>query len=262
MASNIAKAGNGSTALSTDLVAGLRAGIAESRASTPIAGGKPLLRLLKNGVWVFGQSDDPVQEGSSWAINPLSIGHGWSCWSNHPPALKRKNELLGEVMAPITSHKPPRPDDIQGFPFTEQRIFELRCLDGDDAGTEVLYKTSSVGGMRAVDTMLAKLVEQLGTDPSHPVAIVQLESDSYNHSQYGQTFVPLIEIVGWADMSGEQAETSEASEDEAPAPVSAKPAKAAGKASLKAVPADAAAPAAASTRAGAAPRRQRPAARA
>jgi len=261
MANNITKAGNGSTALSTDLVNGLMAGIAESRASTPIAGGKPLLRLLKNGVWVFGQSDDPVQEGSSWAINPLSIGHGWSCWSNYPPAMKRKNELLGEVMAPISAHKPARPDDIQGFQFNEQRVFELRCLDGDDEGTEVLYKTSSVGGMRACDGLFAKLVDQLRTDKDHPVAIVQLESDSYNHSQYGQTFVPLIEVVGWADMQGEQADTVEETDEVEPNPTpNAKPAKA-GKASLKA-DTDTATPPAAAARAGAAPRRQRPAARA
>jgi hypothetical protein len=170
-------------------------------------------------------------------------------------------------MTPISSHKPPRPDDINDFAFAEQRVFELKCIDGDDVGTEVLYKTSSVGGMRACDNFFAKLVEQLRTDPAHPVAIVQLESDSYQHSQYGQTFVPIIEIVGWADMTGVRADAEEEEVEEpengtatAPNTAPPPPAKAKGKASLKSDAGSSTPPATA--RAGAAPRRQRPAERA
>src|SRR5262245_64183464 len=100
-------------ALSQDLVAKLTKGIAESRASTTIVGGKPLLRLLKSGYWVFGVEDSEVQEGSTWAINPLSLGHGWAAWTNDPDP-RAKNQLVGEVMAGMTEPKPARPADVDG----------------------------------------------------------------------------------------------------------------------------------------------------
>jgi hypothetical protein len=224
-----------SRALSTDMAAGLIAGIAESRASTPIAGGKPLLRLLKSGNWVYGQADDPVQDGSEWAVNPLSIKHGWSCWSDYPG--NTKNELLGEVLVPVSDRKPIMPDPIGDFGWKEQRVFELKCVLGEDEGVEVLFKTSSVGGMRAVDSFFAELVDQLKKDPAHPVAIVQLEVSDYQHQKYGQIFNPVLTVVDWTDMSGEREANSNVPEPPK-APASPPP-----------------------LRPGAAPRRQRPAGR-
>jgi class 3 adenylate cyclase len=49
------------TAVSAQLLDRLKSGIAESRASTVLAGGgKPYLRMLKSGEWVYGQRDDEV----------------------------------------------------------------------------------------------------------------------------------------------------------------------------------------------------------
>jgi hypothetical protein len=188
------------TAIGTDVISKLRSGIAESRANTVIAGGKPLLRLLKDANWVFGQRDDQVQEGSTWAVNPLSIAHGWVAWTNHEG--NTKNTLVGEVMAPVHAPKPDRPQPIDGWAFTEQRLFELRCMDGDDEGTEVVYKISSVGGMRAVDDLLASLQGQLADNPLYPCPVVELLSDSYQHQKYGKIYVPIFDIVDWATMDG------------------------------------------------------------
>jgi hypothetical protein len=190
----------GATALSTDLLSKLKTGIAESRASTVIAGGKPLLRMLRDSQWVYGQRDDAVQENSSWAINPLSIAHGWCAWTNHEGGTK--NTLVGEVMSPVHEPKPPRPAPVDNWPFTEQRMFELRCMDGDDQGTEVVYKISSVGGMRAVDELLSQLQVQLGENPNYPCPVVQLMTDSYQHTKWGKIYVPIFDIVDWSTMDG------------------------------------------------------------
>lgn len=239
--------------LSSDMAKGLMAGIAESRSSTSIAGGKPLLRLLKSGSWVFGPADEAVQEGSQWAINPLSIMHGYSCWSNHPG--NAKNELLGEVMVPISERKPVKPDPIQGFAWNEQRVFELRCVLGDDEGTECTYKTSSVGGMRACDGFFAALIKQLADNPQYPVGIVQLEVDSYQHNKWGETFTPIIEVVDWADMGGGFMPDAD--------PVAAVPGGNGGAGAAEAAPAQAPQQSAKPPlqRAGAVPKRQRPAVR-
>ena len=141
-----------------------------------------------------------MQEGSTWAINPLSIAHGWVAWTNHEG--NTKNTLVGEVMAPVHAPKPDRPQPIDGWAFTEQRLFELRCMDGDDEGTEVVYKISSVGGMRAVDDLLAALQGQLTDNPLYPCPVVELLSDSYQHQKYGKIYVPIFEIADWATMDG------------------------------------------------------------
>jgi len=268
--SNIVKSGG--RALSEQMAKGLLAGITDSRSSTPIVGGRPLLRLLRDGEWVFGQADDPVQQGSEWAVNPLSIMHGYSCWTNNPDP-KVKNTLLGEVMVPIMEHKPILPEPINGFPFKEQRAFELKCVLGDDEGVEVTYKTSSVGGMRGVDNFLAELQKQIMTGTTNLVAIVQLEASPYEHSSYGRIYNPILNVVGWADMDGNREEVEEPTD---PTPLPPKKASAKApvkkvmapitKAATKAVEAEEEAEdeveetvaATAPQRQGAAPRRQRP----
>ena len=115
-----------------------------------------------------------MQEGSIWAVNPLSIAHGWVAWTNHEG--NTKNTMVGEVMEPVHAPKPPRPAPTDGWPYTEQRMFELRCMDGDDEGTEVVYKVASIGGMRAVDDLLGALQGQLNDNPLFPCPVVELLS--------------------------------------------------------------------------------------
>jgi hypothetical protein len=253
--------------LSADFIARMKSGIDKSRMQTPISGGKPLLRLLKAGVWVFGQADDPVQIGSEWAVNPMSMRHGWVCWSNYPG--NTKNELLGESMSPVYDDMPICPAPIGDSEFKGQRVFEAKCILGEDTGVEVLYKVNSIGGLRAFDSLIAAVRQQLDDNPDYPVPVLQLDSSPYDHQKYGQIFNPILELVAWLDMdntrrvgkdnSGGKPALTQASE---PAPQKApQPAK---KPALKAVDLgeqpDIAA--AAQQRPGAAPRRQRPAARA
>jgi len=202
----------------------LLGGIAESRASTPIGGGgQDYLRLLKRGQWGFGAENEPVQKGSTWAVNVMSLQHGWNCWVNGEG--NNKNELKGEIMVSMTQPKPLRPAPIEGTDYKEQRSFELKCLDGDDAGHEVIYKINSDGGMRAVDALLAEIQKQLVNDPTHPCPVLELGETSYNHPKWGETFKPILTIVGWVDMDGESGD--EPALAPPPEPKPAKPVKAA-----------------------------------
>lgn len=246
----------GANALSVDIANSLVSGIIDLQTSTPLVGGKPIVRLMRNGIWVYGQENIDVEEGSEWCINPLSIKHGYVCWSDYPGTTK--NERLGEVMAPISERKPAMPEPVQGFPFKEQRVFEMMCVSGEDEGIEVIYMGSSVGALRAVDNFFSALVKQLKTDPTHPVAVVQLTSTSYNHPKYNEIFNPIFEIVDWADMGGNRANGApaiETAEEEVDTTPPAEPAKR-GRAVKQPAAAAAAQPA---PRASAAPvRRQRP----
>ena len=222
--------------LPEDFASQIAAGIAESRATTVLSGGnKPFLRLLKSGDWVFGQENEEVQPGSRWIINSLTLAHGYCCWVD----TGSKNELKGDVMMPMTLPKPACPLPIDGTPFVEQRAFELKCLDGTDAGTEVIYKTNSDGGMKAADAVMVAVQQQaLVKGNVHLFPIVTMEQTSYKHSKYGEIFKPIFEIVGWADIHAVQAEQAEPAPAPAPEPARVR------KPALQAVaePAQAAAP--------------------
>jgi hypothetical protein len=243
----MAAAGPDGRELQTSFADSLVAGVRESRAVTPVSGGKPFLRLV-HGQLVFGTANEPIQAGSDWAINPHSISHGWVCWAvirpGQPPAA---NKLLGEAMAPITQRKPLCPEPIAGGEWKSQYGFELKCLTGDDEGLEVQYKVNSLGGVKAVDSLLARCTEHWLKDKVNIVPIVQMTSDYYDNKTYGgQTYFPIFTITGWMDMEGNAATNGKVAE-EAPKAAEATPAE----------PVKVKAPLGAATL-GTAPRRQRP----
>jgi hypothetical protein len=184
--------------LPANFVEQLSKGIAESRASTVIsAGGKPILRLLKDGDWVFGQGNEEVQSGSRWAVNVATIEHGYVCWID--------GSLRGESMISVFHHKPERPPMIEGTPYKEQRSFDLKCIDGDDAGTEVVYKVSSISGMAASDKLFAALQARATEDKTYIFPVIILDVDHYNHKKHGKIYTPILNVVGWVDANGEAA---------------------------------------------------------
>jgi hypothetical protein len=204
----------------------LLGGLQESRAVVlnTGGGGKPLLRLLKDGDWVFGQDDADVQAGSHWAINVASIGWGSVCWTNYPAG--QKNKRLGLVVVPITQAKPATPAPIEGFPFTDFVTFDMLCLDGDDEGTEVTYGTSSIGGMRAFTKLRDAIIAQLQKDVRTPCPVVTLTEESYKGA-YGKTYNPIFNITGWADLGGVVSTETKQAEEALPGPGNASPAAAA-----------------------------------
>jgi hypothetical protein len=201
-----------STALTADYAARLMSGIAESRAATTLPVGKSYLRFLKDGSWVYGQASDEIKDGARWAINIMTLSHGWACWED--------SVKIGEVMASMLKPMPLCPDPINGVPYKEQRGFELRGVGGDSDGVELIHQMTSLGGLRAIDGLLAEIHKQLRHDPAHPCPLVVLETDSYNNKKYGLTYTPIYRIVGWCDMDGNEAQPV------APQPVAAaKPGK-------------------------------------
>jgi len=186
--------------LPADYISRLMSGIAESRAQTIVAGGKPFFRMSRSGTYIFGQSNEEMQEGSRWAVNIMTMSHGWSCWVDGGP--NQANVLAGEVMTAMTNPLPPRPDPIGDSSYKDVRSFEMKCLDGADAGTEVIYKINSVGGIRAVAELLDAIHAQLAWASNYPCPVLTFSSDSYPHKKWGTIYVPIFTVVGWADMNG------------------------------------------------------------
>ena len=176
-------------------------------------GGVAILKMDKTGHWVFGADQTEVQEGSTWAINPFSFVHGFIAWG--------EGEVLGEKMVPVSTPLP----EMEAAPPGAKRGWEtqvgmsLKCLDGDDAGLECRFSTTSVGGKRAVSALAVAIATQVDADQTKPVAVVKLKKEHYQHKSYGRIFTPVFEVVKWIGMDGAaDAAEPELPLEEAPAP--------------------------------------------
>lgn len=175
-------------------------------------GGVAILKMDKTGHWVFGADQTEAQEGATWAINPFSFTHGYIAWG--------EGEVLGEKMVSVSSPLP----EMDAAPLKAKHGWEtqvgmsLKCLDGDDAGLDCRFSTTSVGGKRAVSQLAVAIAAQVETDQSKPVAVVRLKKEHYQHKSYGRIYTPVFEIVKWVGMDGTDEAQSELPLDEAPAP--------------------------------------------
>lgn len=200
-------------AASTALAAlgNLKSGLANVKQAVRAPGGEPILRLGRDGIWVYGADNTEVEEGSEWAFNPLSIRFGYICWKNIPNGSKEKPELFGKHSRMM--NQPPldvaslQAKDSEGndvdhakHPWAEFIGVDALCVAGEDDGTQSPYEPSSVGGVRAMRDLIDKISAQLESDPAHPVPVVELESDHYPHAQYGKTYFPVFTVKRWVGL--------------------------------------------------------------
>lgn len=186
----------------------LKAGLQNVRAAAPSTGAEGILKLGKDGKWCFGAENLEIEPGSRWAVNPLSIKHGFVCWKVIPEGSKDTPEKLGEVMVSMFEPKP-NPAELPdyGHPWADCIGFTLKCLDGEDKGEQVSYAPTSKGGLRAIGEFLDRFMAH--EDDATPVPVLVLKSDFYMHKQYGKTYFPVFDIVGWMGMDGVSAEDDE-----------------------------------------------------
>jgi hypothetical protein len=172
--------------------------------------GEPYLRMGRDGKWIFGAENIEVEPGSLWAISPLSVYHGYVCWSKDDGSSK-SNQKLGEVMVPSGQPKPALhtlPD--HGYPWSEQVSLALACISGSDEGTQVKYSVASAGGMNEVKALLGTMVKRIaaeqqngGIKPSSAIVpIVELDHSHYIHQKYGKIYTPLMPVVRWGTLDG------------------------------------------------------------
>ena len=207
----VATAAAGSTALTSLEALGTALNSVDT---TSVVGGSglPMLQFKRdgNGTWMFSQRRTVVEDGSKWAVNSLTFKRGYICFGDG-------NKVLGERLVSVFQEMPdPAELPDKGFPWAEQWAVHLKCLDGTDAGIEVIYKPTTVGGIQAVAGLIEAVRDRYngGQHGGKISPIVHLEKDSYQHPQYGRVWTPRLDIVDWMPLSGP-----------APAPTSPPPAE-------------------------------------
>jgi hypothetical protein len=173
--------------------------------------GLPML-LFKSreagGTWGFGQKRTIPDVGSRWAVNPTTFQWGWISFTD-------TKKVAGEEMVSVSK---PKPDFATlpntGFRWQEQWSVNMKCLNGADAGVEVIHKANTDGALKAIVLLFDQVRQRIdnellerqrdGKSPhdSKIVAIVLLEKDSYRHPEYGPTAIPVLNLVDWMPLSG------------------------------------------------------------
>lgn len=203
----------------------LKGKLQKAKASIPDVQGSQYLRFLQDGDWVFGQENEGVLPEDKVAVNTLSIKTGWSCWTDRP-GKGAKNDNLGEMMVPLGADaiaksdlpvKRDASDNNAICEWREQFSVDMMILTGPNKGKQVHYKTTSVGGMGAMNAMLDQVMLQLDEDPANIVPVVSLGSDHYNHKKWGRTYTPVIKIKDWMSLD-DDAMTPDEEEADAPEP--------------------------------------------
>ena len=176
--------------------------------------GVVILKMDKTGHWCFGADQTEIEEGSQWAVNPFSFVHGIIAWGD--------GEVLGEKMASVSDPLPELDTAPPGAKkgWETQVGMSLKCLNGEDAGMEARFTTTSVGGKRAVQSLAVAIAGQVDTDQAKPVPVVELDTEHYQHKSYGRIYTPIFKVLEWVSINGDEPAPA-AVEAAAPAPAPA-----------------------------------------
>lgn len=175
--------------------------------AVPVAGNSAFLKMDKsNGDWLFGQEETVVEPDSLWAVNPLSLKHGWVAWDTNGGGAPVQEIMVSALNRPLPAQDslPPlgmgTPDKKSGraeqLVYQRQNSVELTCVSGEDEGTTVEYKQSSVGAMKLFGGLINAIYDQAGKS-EEIIAIGALTFDKYKHKQYGWIHNPVFNIVEW-----------------------------------------------------------------
>jgi len=90
------------------------------------------------------------------------------------------------------------------FPWQEEWSVNMKCLDGADAGVEVIFKATTDGAIKAIVLLVDELRNRLNGNQHNGkiVPIVLLEKDGYQHPKHGPTAIPVLTIVDWMPLDG------------------------------------------------------------
>jgi hypothetical protein len=190
-------------------LAALQAALASVPTATIMGrSGKPMMLFKSrenNGTYGIGQKRLIPEEGSKWAVNPMTFQWGYICFND-------AKKVLGEELVSVSQ---PKPDLTKlpnlGFPWQEEWAVEMKCLSGVDSGVEVVFKATTYGAMQAVVLLLGLVKDRLNDNvqpdgkippDSKIVPIVLLEKDCYPHKDHGRIWFPVLNNVDWMSLDG------------------------------------------------------------
>lgn len=208
-------------------LAGMARGLRSTRAKMPATGGGKYMKFGNDGIWSIGKNGDALN-GEIAILNVNTLKSGFICWTDYPKKEKKKNEKLGEEMELITRGGVDYDelDDHSPWDWKTQMGIDGRLRDGDR--TQFTYNTSSNGGLDLIGDLIDRVMERVDAGETvYLFPVVALNTDHYEHGQYGKTYTPEFEFIGWSDIEGNmEGEEPDEEPEEKPAPKKRKAKKA------------------------------------
>jgi hypothetical protein len=170
--------------------------------------GKALLRLTKTGVWVFGADNESLKNGTRLVGNPSSLQAGYvAWWMGKIEGEKMQSISSGPVdpttLGPVNSGGvPPGKTQTSGKGWENQASIDL--ITQADVPLCLMYKTSSLGGMKTLLTLAGEIAYGMSENPARVYPVIELDTDSYIHKEFGEVHTPVMSIVGWLDAEGKE----------------------------------------------------------
>ena len=148
------------------------------------------------GEWLWGSEDTLTESDAEWVINPESFVHGWVAWGNKE--LGNPGKLVGEVLVSITDPITLERDlpQVEGE-WGKQVGFQMMCLTGVDEGVQVLFKSSSRGGLALYSSAVLMVEKKITAGDPELAPVVLLSSSSYSSKTYGKIHTPQVNYVKW-----------------------------------------------------------------
>ena len=142
----------------TSMATGLAASV--NTAGEGASGYDLYAKMGRDGVFVYGADNTEFEPGARWALNPLGIYHGLVAWGDKSHGTEGQN--LGEVLVPASQPMPQEADqqEVKGA-WSKLIALQLRCVSGEDEGTQVLFKSNSYGGRKAYAALVAAVVARI-----------------------------------------------------------------------------------------------------
>ncbi len=147
-----------------------------------------LLRF-RAGKWLIGEAKEELPENFEVVLNPASFKHGFQLW--------HESKLADSKLVPINEPAPDMPAPIGNSPPNVARRIE----GVSEEGLEFTFQTSSMGGVKAVDTIMQKLFDKARSGSEFIYPLVELSSSSYVNKNYGNKtiYVPEFILLKWFD---------------------------------------------------------------
>jgi hypothetical protein len=167
---------------------------------TVMLAGDPL--YFKKGVWFKGEREFDTA-GRGFLVNFQEAYTGWTRWSDKKPVdqrlvrcsdyrMKEPREALG-----FTDKNKWEAND-RGAPQDPWQPSDRIVLRTTDSAENLLtFITGSVGGRNAIAKMLGKIARSPHAAEGK-MPIVELETGTYDHDDYGTVSYPIFKIIDWA----------------------------------------------------------------
>lgn len=205
MANDIQKFFSGHTVPDRDKLSQALAGLSATKKNLT---GKALLKLSpKKGVWLFGQDNEQMAEGTQLVADPATLQTGYiAWWMGQVESEKMQPASLGPVdpatLGEVNSGGiPPGKKEASGKGWENQLSIEL--ITRDKLPLSLIYKTSTMGGTDALLGLAGRMYHDMDENPQRRYAVIEIYVGSYIRKESGnEVFTPGFTIVGWLDAEG------------------------------------------------------------